>query len=50
MNGGILSNGYHKEGVKQAFDRYEYHLTNDQWKYPMEYLNEGITGEIDIKL
>ena len=50
MNGGKLANGWYREGVTQAFTRLEYHMSNDQWLYPMEYLNEDVPGELNIKL
>jgi len=42
MNGGTNSDCKYYEGFEQAIDRYKYHIENNTWDYPMEYLeNQG---------
>jgi hypothetical protein len=35
--GGTLSSGRELEGFRQAIQRYEFHISEDKWDYPMEY-------------
>jgi len=46
-SGGTLSSGRKLEGFLQALERFTFHQSTDQWKFPMEYYKNGY---LDIRV